>query len=109
MDDQQEALATLRKLLPTGALHVIRVTHRCVPGLHAITPRTAEEQAACDAFSAESGYPTTHPRHFEHSPVVQIEGPDARGRCRAVAEDGSYTVGYPVALLKRLMQYAMAG
>lgn len=111
MNDQAHAVTRLQQFLAAGALYVIRVTHRCQPGLHAIAARTPEEQAACAAWSdaQDPKLPPTDPRHFEASPVVDLRGPDAKGRYKAVAEDGSFTIGYPAALLKRLTEYALAG
>jgi hypothetical protein len=47
----------------------------------------------------------TSPSSFVCHDVVEIEGPDARGRYIAHSAEGDWTTGYPAALLARLRQW----
>jgi hypothetical protein len=45
------------------------------------------------------------PQAFVCHNVVELEGPDDRGRYRARSAEGDWTVGYPEQLLSRLRQW----
>lgn len=50
----------------------------------------------------------TNPAVYVCVPVVILEGPDAAGAYRAVAEDGSWRAGYPEDLLPALIEWQHA-
>lgn len=104
-----QTLTTLRSLCDAGALYIITPIHLCQPGgLHA-EKMTEEQRAVCErAIAGKTITSLYSPYHFERRLVTRIEGPDDKGRVRGFADDGSYTEGYPPAVLKRLTQTMLA-
>jgi hypothetical protein len=99
--DNDLALEQLRALMGVaGALKMVSSQHACGAGK---TPGDPDgfDQAACDAYE----YPITDPRHFVLVEMTGLEGPDADGLYRATAEDGPWSLGYPVGLLRTLQKW----
>lgn len=86
---QLEALATV-----PGALRVI--TAEVQPALRE-TKRDPRSPARADVD-------LTRPASFVCHDVVAVQGPDARGRYRAVTAEGDFCEGQPAALLRRLTE-----
>lgn len=116
-----------RKVRNPGDLQIITATHQCLDGDGNVRganrkgfPSTPEEADACVAYCRENTHPAfasfdeqagawnveplSDPAHFVCLDVVRIEGPDAKGRYSAFAEDGSFTMGYPANLLSKLTE-----
>lgn len=109
VDSTEQTLASLRALCDAGALYVITPLHLCQPGGLHLEKMTPEQVAICERSIADRAMPPLlSPYHFERRQVVRIEGPDGKGRYAGYTDDGSFTMGYPAALLKRLTQTMLA-
>jgi hypothetical protein len=95
-DENRSALLALRKLLREhGALKII--TSEVRPSLR--------QNAKDPSSPAKDDTDLSTPRAYVCHAVVDLEGPDEKGRYRARSAEGDWTVGYPPALLVRLQQW----
>jgi len=85
MAEDDAAVAELHELAKTpGALKIIT---------NQVNPEAGENP---DPYKIAS---------FIWHDVVQVVGPDDKGRCTAFSAEGDWTAGYPSALLARLQQW----
>jgi len=97
MSDHEQALKELTALLEVpGALRQITSEHACGAGTHEAAP--GFDQPTCDAFE----FSVRDARHFVIHDVTEIEGPDEKGRVRAITAEGDWRYGYPADVLRAL-------
>jgi hypothetical protein len=95
-DENRAALTDLRKLLKQPG-HLKIITNEVRPSL-----RVAQKDPRSPA---KDGVDLTTPASFVCHDVVDLEGPDDKGRYLARSAEGDWTLGYPTALLARLQQW----
>lgn len=97
---QEDALKELQaRVAIAGSLKIVTANHACGGGLH--PSKLGFDQKKCSAFE----YPLTSVNHQELQDVISLEGPDDGGYYKASSKEGSFTVGAPIALLKRLSEW----
>lgn len=100
---QEEALELLRAREAAGRLKIITPIVRAE-----FRAELAPDDRRNPILVARDEVDLKDPGVFEWRDVVSVEGPTEKGRYVAHAADGSYTEGYPLALLKRLSEWASA-
>lgn len=102
--DDKTAVKWLYRCLETpGMLKIITSLHACGVGPR---PRTEIQWAKCLRFPV----PQTQPAHFVCHDVVRLERHPIRAhQIRAFSKEGDITIGEPRKVLRRLLQYHLAG